>query len=64
VALLDALLATERPYVEVHISNLYAREPFRHRSLFAAKAAGVVVGFGPEGYLLALRGLVQRLRAK
>ena len=62
VALLDALLGTGHPYVEVHVSNLNARESFRHRSLLAPRAAGVVVGFGPDSYLLGLRGLVQHLR--
>lgn len=64
VALLDALVGTGRPWVEVHVSNLLAREPFRHRSLLAARSAGVVMGFGAAGYGLALRGLVQHLRAR
>ncbi|MBI4410181.1 MAG: 3-dehydroquinate dehydratase [Gemmatimonadetes bacterium] len=64
VALLDALLATGRPFIEVHLTNLHAREPFRHRSLLSARAAGVVMGFGPESYLLGLRGLVARLRGE
>jgi 3-dehydroquinate dehydratase II len=58
VALRDALLATAIPFVEVHITNTYAREPFRHRSLLSDVAAGVVVGFGPRSYELGLRGLV------
>ena len=62
VALLDALLGTGHPYVEVHLSNLQARESFRHRSLLAPRAVGVVVGFGADSYLLGLRGLVQHLR--
>jgi len=62
VALRDALLAVAVPFVEVHLSNVYAREPFRHRSLLADRAAGVVMGFGAESYLLGLRGLVARLR--
>jgi 3-dehydroquinate dehydratase-2 len=63
VALRDALAGVGRPYVEVHVSNLAAREPFRHRSLLSAGAAGVVTGFGPASYLLGLRGLVASVRA-
>jgi 3-dehydroquinate dehydratase II len=61
VALRDALLGVNRPFVEVHLSNTAAREPFRHRSLLADRAAGVVFGFGIDSYLLGLRGLVSRL---
>jgi 3-dehydroquinate dehydratase-2 len=60
--LLDALAGVDRPFVEVHLSNLHAREPFRQRSLLSAKARGVVMGFGAEGYSLAVRGLVGVLR--
>lgn len=63
VALLDALTGVGRPFVEVHLTNLHARERFRSRSLLAPRAAGIVMGFGAEGYSLALRGLVSRLRA-
>jgi len=62
VALRDAFLATDIPFVEVHISNLQAREPFRHESLLADLSKGVVMGFGVFGYLLALRGLIKQLR--
>jgi 3-dehydroquinate dehydratase II len=58
VALRDALLGVERPFVEVHLSNLHAREPFRHHSYLSDRAVGVVVGFGPDSYFLGLRGLV------
>jgi 3-dehydroquinate dehydratase-2 len=61
VALLDALAGVGRPYVEVHLSNLSARESFRQRSLLSARARGVVMGFGAEGYSLAIRGLVRVL---
>lgn len=61
VALRDALLATGRPFVEVHLSNPASREPFRHHSFLSDVAAGVVYGFGPESYLLGLRGLAARL---
>ncbi|MEQ1505167.1 MAG: type II 3-dehydroquinate dehydratase [Myxococcota bacterium] len=57
VALRDALIASGRPFVEVHLSNVAAREPFRHTSLLSDVACGVVSGFGPIGYELALRGL-------
>lgn len=64
VALRDALLASERPFVEVHISNVFARESFRHTSVLADVAVGVISGFGAMGYVLGLRGLVGRLEGK
>lgn len=64
IALRDALLAVGRPFVEVHLSNVHAREPFRHRSYLSDRAVGVVVGFGPDSYLLGLRGLVGFLRTR
>ncbi len=57
LALRDALLAVRVPFVEVHLSNLFAREAARHRSLVGDLALGVITGFGPTGYLLALRAL-------
>ena len=62
VAIRDALLAVAIPFVELHLSNTHAREAFRHRSLLADKALGVICGFGPASYSLALQGLVQHLR--
>lgn len=62
VALRDALVGVGRPFVEVHLSNLQAREPFRHESLLAPKALGAIMGFGVESYLLGLQGLVSHLR--
>jgi 3-dehydroquinate dehydratase-2 len=64
VALRDALLGVDRPFVEVHLSNVHAREPFRHHSYLADRALGVVAGFGPDSYLLGLRALVSHLRGR
>ena len=64
VALRDALAAVALPFVEVHLSNVHAREPFRHTSLLSDLAAGVVVGFGPISYSLGLRGLVAKLNSR
>jgi len=61
VALRDALSGCGLKFVEVHISNVYKREPFRHKSYLSDISAGIVVGFGTVGYLLALRGLCQQL---
>ena len=62
IALRDALLAVDIPFVEVHLSNVHAREPFRHHSYLADKALGVICGFGPASYSLALEGLIDHLR--
>lgn len=57
VALQDAIRAADLPVIEVHISNIFAREPFRHHSYVSPVAAGVICGLGPSGYLLALEAL-------
>ena len=61
VALRDALAATRLPVIEIHLSNLFAREEFRARSLVSAIAVGVISGLGPIGYRLGLEALLQRL---
>jgi 3-dehydroquinate dehydratase-2 len=63
LAIRDALLAADVPFVEVHLTNVWAREEERRRSLLADLAVGVVAGFGAESYLLALDGLVAWLRS-
>jgi 3-dehydroquinate dehydratase-2 len=62
VALRDALLAVRVPFVEVHLSNIFAREESRRHSLLADLAVGIIAGFGPRSYRLGLRALVERLR--
>ena len=59
VALLDALNAAEKPVIEVHLSNIYRREEFRHHSYISPVAVGVICGFGSQGYLLALRAMAR-----
>ena len=62
IAIRDALLSVERPFVEVHLSNVYSRENFRHTSMVADIALGVISGFGERSYTLGLHALVGHLR--
>jgi len=64
LAVRDALLAVRVPFVEVHLSNIFGREPERRRSLLADLAVGVVTGFGADSYRLGLEGLVGRLKSR
>lgn len=64
VAILDAILAVNLPTVEVHISNIHAREPFRQKSRISKAARAVICGFGIEGYALAINGLAGLLKKK
>jgi 3-dehydroquinate dehydratase-2 len=63
LALRDAMLAVRVPFVELHLSNIFAREPERRHSVIADLAIGLVTGFGAQSYVLALQALVGRLRA-
>ncbi len=63
IALLDALTAAALPVVEVHLSNIFRREEFRHHSYISRAASGVICGFGLKGYLLALDAMAQLIRA-
>ncbi len=64
VAIRDAIGAVELPCVEVHLSNIYAREEFRHTSLIAPVAAGQIAGFGIDSYLLGLQAAIKLIKSK
>jgi 3-dehydroquinate dehydratase-2 len=64
LAIRDALAGVSIPFVEVHVTNVYAREPERRHSMLAPAAVGVICGLGTYGYELALRGLARRLKAR
>lgn len=63
IAIRDALLVSHIPFIEIHISNIYAREPFRHHSYLSDIAQGVICGLGVEGYHLALQAIITRFSA-
>ncbi|WP_038175082.1 MULTISPECIES: type II 3-dehydroquinate dehydratase [Vibrio] len=64
VALRDALLGVAIPFIEVHLSNVHAREPFRHHSYLSDKAQGVICGLGAQGYQFALSAAIKHLQAQ
>ena len=64
VAIRDAITACDLPTIEVHLSNVYKREPFRHHSTIAGIVVGRIMGFGAEGYLMALRGVKRMIEAE
>ena len=64
VALRDALLGVAIPFIEVHLSNVHAREPFRHHSYLSDKAQGVICGLGAQGYEFALSAAIKQLQTK
>lgn len=61
VAIRDALAAVAIPFIEVHLSNVHRREPFRHRSYLSDQAVGVIAGLGPSGYRFALQYAIEQL---
>jgi 3-dehydroquinate dehydratase-2 len=64
VAISDAIAAIETPVIEVHISNIYSREPYRHKSIISAHCTGMISGLGLEGYMLALSYFIHQGRDK
>lgn len=64
IAIFDAIKSAERPVVEVHLSNIFAREPFRHHSYVAMAALGVICGFGVRGYAMAIDALAEHIERR
>ena len=62
VAILDALLAVKKPSIELHITNIYKREDFRHKSLISKAASGIICGLGTQGYTLALKASIDLIK--
>ena len=64
IALRDAILGVELPFIEIHLSNVYSREAFRHTSFFSDIAVGVIAGFGANSYALAMTGAISHINKK
>ena len=64
IALLDALRATSKPKIEVHISNIYAREDYRRKSITSEAVNGIICGFGEDGYVLAIEAMIKLIYSK
>ncbi len=62
IAIRDALLLTNAPIIEVHLSNIYKREPYRHKSMISDIAVGQISGFGSAGYFFALKTLIKKIK--
>ncbi|PYH44352.1 type II 3-dehydroquinate dehydratase [Aspergillus saccharolyticus JOP 1030-1] len=62
VAIRDALLGVNIPFIELHVSNVHAREPWRHHSYFSDKASGIIVGLGVDGYTIAVEHVVRKFK--
>ena len=62
VAILDALLSVKKPTIELHITNIYKREDFRHKSLISKAADGIICGLGIDGYIMALNGIKEIIK--
>ncbi len=64
LALYDALVTVSKPTIEVHLSNIFKREEWRHKSVISPTCLGIIAGFGADGYIMALRELLKKLREK
>lgn len=64
MAIRDALLGVDIPFIELHLTNVHAREPFRHHSYFSDKAQAVIVGLGTNGYAVAVEHAIKNVKGK